>query len=705
MLKHIKMNTGLLNQNISQQYSLYDTVYREEPRRVVRLDNAYRLESKTRQFPFVVANELGVKKSAAHNSVRISGNSSDNSDSESNSGRRNSSSNSENNSGQRDDDYDKGEKVNIKPLTDEERQSLWLDILRGPTNEKLIPKDKEEESESNQPLNSKNYLLKSDNSLLKSDNPLLKLNKPISKSFEDFTTRHNEGVNGGLMTRSVDGLENNNERSKNERNNNGGSNRSRYQMEAEEDERDNQQENTSTPIREFLIFHDIDHFLYQKHLYPNTHEVVRCPSRIDNSIQFQRKIFLDDSCRGRLIFDFDLKKPMSSIITPVRIDIFGTSANSKSESSPAMDPQNFVPSNFKMIIEYLIVEVFRIYYKNVDISKLIFVWQRSLSLEKFSMHLIVKNAFFSEHWVKQMRIFYILMERVAHERKQTPILEAVDFQIPRRNATFRMIGSSKIGGSSLELIAYNNQGRNLLETHNEVSIYDCLVGIYDSERMRNEQRISLENLDYSLLESQIKNVEVKNGEANDFEKKFKVGIKKQVNLVEDFKVDVDFDDDDIRKAVGLFDAFNDGTFKIRDQVGNIINLDRCRSGECPISKRIHDSDNAYLKLTIEGNLVFYCRRGCRSKTGYGLDLGVFRSPKEKGVMVNPQRVQKVMELSVVMNHNPTHCNGMKINHTPDPVYVKTRSGARRVPIGTNKVVVPNNLRVQKVIVLTMGGLN
>ena len=88
--------------------------------------------------------------------------------------------------------------------------------------------------------------------------------------------------------------------------------------------------------REFLIFHDIKHFINKKSEYPHCHEIIRCPED------------REDLAKGRLIFDFDLEKPL--------------------DNAPL---GHYVPLNFKQQIEDLILSTFETFYLNTEFRKIL----------------------------------------------------------------------------------------------------------------------------------------------------------------------------------------------------------------------------------------------------------------------------------------------------------------------------------------------
>lgn len=392
------------------------------------------------------------------------------------------------------------------------------------------------------------------------------------------------------------------------------------------------------PSRRFLIFHDIEHFLNLKNKYPYCHEVIRCPEEHD------------DLCKGRLIFDFDLETPLE-----------------------CASNGNFVPDNFKLIIETLINHVFTVYYIDVDVVKLKFVWQITRYNNKFSMHLIVNNAYFSEYWVKQMRLFYELMRKAAEEFKVSEIMKTVDVAIARRNCTFRMIGCSKIGKLELEL-----------DSPEEATIYDCLVGIYHHQHLRHEQTITMSEINYNKISEKV--------DESKEDMKFRKMIKKNISINEIVEVNLDITDEYINKSVDIFDSWgSDGCFVIRDNMKDIINLDRVRAGECPVSGCIHDRENAYLKLRQDGNLVFYCRRGCKKDNRYGVVLGKYKTKKRKeGIIpLNTMKLKEVVDTkTTIAEYIPEIINKPRRKD----FNFGCNTAAKRMTLGIEVVQIPYYLR-------------
>jgi putative NIF3 family GTP cyclohydrolase 1 type 2 len=224
----------------------------------------------------------------------------------------------------------------------------------------------------------------------------------------------------------------------------------------------------------------------------------------------------------------------------------------------------------------------------------------------------------------------------------------------------------------------------------QLTIYDCLVGIYHVEHLKQEQTISMSDLNYSIIEDEIE--ESKNCVQTPSEKRFRKSIKYNLTLHEEKHTNLDITDANVNKAVEIFNQWNDGTFDVRDQVGDIINLDRLRTCECKISGRIHEKENAYLKLREDGHLIFCCRRGCQNNGSYGLDLGMYRVNKRPKDVVPLQtnKINMAKEATTVIV--PFEITEVKQSV---PRLKTGNNSAKRVQLGYVKtIIIPNSLKIK-----------
>jgi len=516
-----------------------------------------------------------------------------------------------------------------------------------------------------------------------------------------------------------------------------------------------------SPVREFLVFHDIEHYVNLRLNYPHCHEIIRCPKDTrpkpvdyEHEVSTAEEIYsqsnrsaannsnskddeetggTEDLAKGRLIFDFDLLEPLKCLSLDEKIR------------------KRFVPVNFKLVIQNIIIYVFNTYYLHVDTSKFLFVWQVSRYEEKFSMHLIVKNAYFSEYWVKQSRIFYELMKQTAvkftsKECNAEEYMSALDDQIPRKNATFRIIGCSKLNGLPLELdLEYpegiDDEGFEVDDPLLGADFYDCLVGVYHIDQLQQEQCITMSNINYEAIEELMQGNQEESNETTESTVQVPKTLKKSPEksnssgartyrsvlmnetLLKEKKKStelkrlrevmnrhlaigqplekVNVSSIDISHAVELFEAWNDGVFSIRDQTGNLINLNRNRAAPCRLSGHVHTSENSYLNMRADGRLTFHCRRGCQLKGSYGIEIGMYKIIKRpEGIMpISTGKLAVAANAKTYMigldgeicdpKQNINTNNGVNPNQTPGGPTIPYISGPNQYTGEDNKEFDPN----------------
>lgn len=210
---------------------------------------------------------------------------------------------------------------------------------------------------------------------------------------------------------------------------------------------------------------------------------------------------------------------------------------------------------FKRKIEQLIRRTMKHYDSNIDVGMFQYVWLHSPNEEKISKHLIVKHGYFVRYWARQLKQFYKLFKQ---EYEKDPfnwitVDELIDHQVARKNGSMRMPLNSKLSGSKM-----------LFDEPKKFNFFDGLIQPIEPAL---EQKIPL----------------------------FDIPIKiNPVQFVETIH-------DTVPPSL-----VPDG-YKIGDRKGNIIQLLRTKPSKCPISSKIHDSDNACIILS--GNsILFYCYR-------------------------------------------------------------------------------------------------
>lgn len=285
--------------------------------------------------------------------------------------------------------------------------------------------------------------------------------------------------------------------------------------------------------RKFHIFPTYKDYLKSLEYYKNCHEIL-IPHK--------------DIYKGRLIFDFDIKKE--------------------------------IPKTFKKDIENLIIKTFKEYYNDVNVDILEFVWLNCENKKKISKHLIVKNTFFCENWIRQIKYFYDNFKIEVKKDKNFNWIDCndlVDYQIARKNASMRMPFNSKLKGNPL---FFDNK---------RFKFQDGLIYPHDSFDRSREQRIYM---------TQHKFFDLK-----EYEKIYS---------------DIELEDENIDYFWNQFQFSNNGVFKKGKSSGSFIQLIRMKPFKCLVSGIKHENENACLIIREEGKrkekkCYFYCYRGCFDK--------------------------------------------------------------------------------------------
>jgi hypothetical protein len=333
--------------------------------------------------------------------------------------------------------------------------------------------------------------------------------------------------------------------------------------------------NEQMRTRVFYAFDSLQEFETRRKDYPNAHEVI-----------WDR--YSSEKQQGRLIFDFDFDEPWAGV------------------------KPHFVPKDFEKRIQETVVATFQKFYSNVDTSRFVWIWLVSDTEDKWSKHLVVKNAFFSHDWKVQMATFYNLFLSVASKSGHfpiTPFEKLIDSQVARAAATMRMCGSSKIGGKVLRL-----------ESPSDASFEDTLIQLHSHKTVKAEQNISEAQLRKDILSQLF--FECPEEVMKD--RFLKAGCEKcHIDLSSYYETsDTVVSQEVAREAFEAFEAQYCETFGVSKQdvfalgsaSAQYVVLRRLKSAPCMISGKVHDAENACL-IVNQNSISFYCRRDCADKDG------------------------------------------------------------------------------------------
>ena len=388
--------------------------------------------------------------------------------------------------------------------------------------------------------------------------------------------------------------------------------------------------------RYFTIFPSFKDFLKKRKLFPHCHEIL-----VDHKNN-------EPNISGRLVFDFDIKN----------ID---------------------VPKDFKDNVEHIIIEVVETYFEDVDTNILQFVWSSnsvphsdtlfwkrrnneehscsssnsvpqsdtlfrkqnnelysynstSINPIKFSKHLTIKNLYF-DNWIELSKIFYQLFCIKWDEYYDwIPSTKLIDFQIVRNRASLRMVGSSKINGYPLVL------------DDDKFCLEDSLIRLYSNKQKRNEKLITKVNIKNDVFENVLAisdshpqyvgifllNKAQEQGHISNNDLKItECYIKTIREPLYDIKV--------YKKAFKIYNKIHPNVFTFGKISGEYISLLRIKADKCIFSGKIHENENAYIKISKINDMYsiyFGCFRYCNQKIKI-IQIGTI-SVNNLQIYINPE---------------------------------------------------------------------
>lgn len=319
--------------------------------------------------------------------------------------------------------------------------------------------------------------------------------------------------------------------------------------------------------RYFKVFKSFDAFMQKRLLYVNSHEILLNHSVVKNKLS-----------HGRLVFDFDIDKKYG--------------ANN-----------NFVPDTFEDDIEECVMATIMRYYRKVNLTIIEFVWSTSPNANKYSKHLTVKNFCFS-NWVEMCKLFYKLFKHMWDDETKNTSSELIngvnliDFQVVRKSASLRMVGSCKINGSVLTL-----------DNKTKYNLVDSLIRPID---ISNEQLVTCANHRLNLISSDLE-IELDEENNNNGVTTIKTKLTTLNNtsgiLPAEFPLAV------YAKGFDMINALTPDIFTKGKINGVYLTLLRSKEGCCILSGKIHERENSFIQLTRvkphKYNVYFGCYRGCQ----------------------------------------------------------------------------------------------
>ena len=295
--------------------------------------------------------------------------------------------------------------------------------------------------------------------------------------------------------------------------------------------------------RYFTVFPNIDIFLVNRDQYKHSHEIL-----VDHKNNKK-------DVKGRLVFDFDIKKKTD-------------------------DVETVIPGDFKKQIEKTIIFVIKQYFYDVDIEIIEFIWSSSQNPNKFSKHLTVKNVYFDD-WIIMSKFFYKLFcLRWDNKFDWINSRELIDYQIVRNRASLRMVGSMKINGYPL-----------IFDDDKHV-LTDSLIRVYQKHQRKKEQLITQNNINNGVLDDMLIDFRAS--------KQIPNMISKSVKIMRPL-----YDPIVYQHAFNVYDSIIPGIFRMGKINQELLSLIRIKPYKCLLSGKIHEAENAFMVINKGEKKIYH----------------------------------------------------------------------------------------------------
>lgn len=289
--------------------------------------------------------------------------------------------------------------------------------------------------------------------------------------------------------------------------------------------------------------------------------VKHCHEQVCDKKDFSGNVVSHQS--GRLVFDIDGRDTLPVDFKDVFIQAVVTSLNNVIDTSKS----------------------------SFDTEQLVFNWLDSSSKSKTSMHVVVYNCLM-ENWKECSSIVYEELEK--HLPKE--YLKFVDKQLIRNRASLRMPLCRKLGSKRVLKLVCSSMYIGGEWVHGNNSLYD-------------KDKIN----PYTYAECTIRSIRRINGGLTENEQQVTFNMFKQKKVKKEnvktlgSKID--------NKKLRICTSLIENQYQVENSNDTtLVKLTRNKAGECPISCKYHESDNAYM-FEKEGKLFFGCHRGCKTSKG------------------------------------------------------------------------------------------
>jgi hypothetical protein len=267
-------------------------------------------------------------------------------------------------------------------------------------------------------------------------------------------------------------------------------------------------------------------------------------------------------------------------------------------------------------IEEVFAGLFPLHYNPSEFIDNVLVFEAHRS-SKISFHIVVDGFYLSCH---ETHSFYEKVKESMACKGCVSQASMVDFSVYKKNQAFRMFGSNKASMPSREGVKQVYNGPPLEIKTRTFSRERMYASSFRNETDRREGLRNLRILERSLLSHTLGNVRLsipssKPDKGNNPPTKGKGGLTTESRSISD---------EELTGCLNIFfghpcsktekgeKAFSYTKYVSR---GGYICLIRDKPSHCPVCKKDHEAENAFLYRTPTGDVNFVCRRAQESKKG------------------------------------------------------------------------------------------
>lgn len=259
-----------------------------------------------------------------------------------------------------------------------------------------------------------------------------------------------------------------------------------------------------------------------------------------------------------------------------------------------LDKNIQIPDKWQQDLQDDLLYVLKIQYPDADFNLQIpdseWVWISSDNPTKISKHLILRSIVFSM-WKSQMKILIDTLRNMQQKKSSQHIIDCIDSSITRNLGSLRLPLNSKkpveIDGHTYSYpLHFDNPKHTFL---------DGIILLHDDTGYISRSSTYLTPSDLH----------------EEYTQKYSIHVEKRISSIEQL------DDESEDELVQCFYKLNkriDTGLQVSGSSGGFLQLRRYQPGLCPISRRIHESDGAYM-FKKGYNIMYGCHRGCRTKIG------------------------------------------------------------------------------------------